>query len=103
MYTDKLLKSLLLFILTVFVIVFGSICILNLTVGESSFFNYLKKKNESIMLEKKLNKKLEERKNLLNEVNILKNSNVINLDILEKETIKKLNRIPSGYKIIITD
>ena len=103
MYTDKLLKSLLLFILTVFVIVFGFICILNLAVGESSFFNYLKKKNESIMLEKKLNKKLEERKNLLNEVNILKNSNVINLDILEKETIKKLNRIPSGYKIIITD
>ena len=103
MYTDKLLKSLLKFILVIFIVVFTLIYLLNLSFGKSSIFNYFKKKDESISLEKKLNKKLEERKNLLNEVNILKNSNVVNLDILEKETIKKLNKIPSGYKIVITD
>ncbi len=100
MQTDKFIKSLLILIFVVFLSIFGIICILNLTIGESSIFKYFKKKNESITLEEKLNKKIEDRKNLLNEVNILKNSNVINLDILEKETIKKLNKIPEGYKII---
>ena len=96
MYTDKFLKSL----LKIFAVIFGLICSFNLIIGESSIFNYFGKKNKSISLEKKLNKKMEERKNLLNEVNILKNSNVIDLDILEKETVKKLNKIPTGYKII---
>ena len=96
MQTDKFIKSL----LVVFLSIFGFICVLNLIVGESSIFKYFKKKNESCTLEKKLDKKIQERKNLLNEVNILKNSNVINLDILEKETVKKLNKIPDGYKII---
>ncbi len=100
MQNDKFIKSLLILIFTIFLIVFGVICLINLTVSKSSIFNYLKKRNESITLEKKLNKKLDERKSLLNEVNIMKNSNVINLDILEKETIKKLNKIPYGYKII---
>ena len=101
MQTDKFITSLLMFILTIFLVVFLVICIVNLTISKSSIFNYFNTKSESARLEKVLNKKLEERENLLSEVNILKNTNVINLDILEKETIKKLNKIPFGYKIII--
>ena len=101
MQNDKFIKSLLMLLFVIFLIIFGIICLINVTVNKSSYFNYLKRKNESITLEKKLNKKLDERKSLLNEVNIIKNSNVINLDILEKETIKKLNKIPVGYKIIV--
>ncbi len=101
MQNDKFIKSLLMLLFVIFLIIFGIICLINVTVSKSSYFNYLKRKNESITLEKKLNKKLDERKSLLNEVNIIKNSNVINLDILEKETIKKLNKIPVGYKIIV--
>ena len=100
MQTDRFLKFLLNSILFIFLIIFGFICTINLFVGKSSIFSYLKLKNQSYTLETKLQKKQEERKNLLHEVNILKNSNVINLDILEKETIKKLNKIPYGYKII---
>lgn len=100
MQTDNFLKFLLIVISIIFLSIFGFICLLNLTVNNSSIFNYIKKKDESIALENKLQKKLEERKDLLNEVNILNNENTINIDILEKETIKKLNKIPVGYKIL---
>ena len=100
MQTDNFFKSLLKYIFFVFLVIFGLICIDNLFIKKSSIFNYFRKKNESYSLEKKLEKKLEERKNLLNDVNILSNKSTIDLDMLEKETIKKLNKIPQGYKIL---
>ena len=69
--------------------------------GKYSIFNYFKQKDKLEVLVKDANVKNEAKQKLLRELSLLKNSSKINLDILEKETIKKLNRIPSGYYIIV--
>ena len=74
--------------------------LINILLGEFNIFNYLNKKNKIDTLTKQLEKRTKVKEKLLYEVNILKNNSVVNLDILEKESIKKLNKIPQSYFII---
>ena len=73
----------------------------NLLTSKYSIFKYLKQKNKTFALKNKLESKLEKKEKLLKKINLLNNSKLVNIDLIEQETIKQLNRIPSGYYIII--
>ena len=97
MYTDSYFIK----IFKVVIVLVAIVCTINLLSGKYSIFNYLKQKSLINTLTKKQNKKAKEKQRLLNEVNLLGDISVINIDIAEKETVKKLNKIPSNYFIII--
>ena len=97
MYTDSYFIK----IFKVVIVLVAIVCTINLLSGKYSIFNYLKQKSLINTLAKKQNKKAKEKQRLLNEVNLLGDTSVINIDIAEKETVKKLNKIPSNYFIII--
>lgn len=97
MYTDSYFIK----IFKVVIVLVAIVCTINLLSGKYSIFNYLKQKSLINTLTKKQNKKAKEKQRLLNEVNLLGDTSVINIDIAEKETVKKLNKIPSDYFIII--
>lgn len=97
MYTDSYFIK----IFKVVIVLVAIVCAINLLSGKYSIFNYLKQKSLINTLTKKQNKKAKEKQRLLNEVNLLGDTSVINIDIAEKETVKKLNKIPSNYFIII--
>lgn len=97
MYTDSYFIK----IFKVVIVLVAIVCTINLLSGKYSIFNYLKQKSLINTLTKKQNKKVKEKQRLLNEVNLLGDTSVINIDIAEKETVKKLNKIPSNYFIII--
>lgn len=97
MYTDSYFIK----IFKVVIVLVAIVCAINLLSGKYSIFNYLKQKSLINTLAKKQNKKAKEKQRLLNEVNLLGDTSVINIDIAEKETVKKLNKIPSNYFIII--
>lgn len=97
MYTDSYFIK----IFKVVIVLVAIVCAINLLSGKYSIFNYLKQKSLINTLAKKQNKKAKEKQRLLNEVNLLGDTSVINIDITEKETVKKLNKIPSNYFIII--
>lgn len=97
MYTDSYFIK----IFKVVIVLVAIVCTINLLSGKYSIFNYLKQKSLINTLTKKQNKKAKEKQRLLNEVNLLGDTSVINIDIAEKETVKKLNKIPSNYFIII--
>ena len=97
MYTDSYFIK----IFKVVIVLVAIVCTINLLSGKYSIFNYLKQKSLINTLAKKQNKKAKEKQRLLNEVNLLGDTSVINVDIAEKETVKKLNKIPSNYFIII--
>lgn len=97
MYTDSYFIK----IFKVVIVLVAIVCTINLLSGKYSIFNYLKQKSLINTLIKKQNKKAKEKQRLLNEVNLLGDTSVINIDIAEKETVKKLNKIPSNYFIII--
>lgn len=97
MYTDSYFIK----IFKVVIVLVAIVCTINLLSGKYSIFNYLEQKSLINTLAKKQNKKAKEKQRLLNEVNLLGDTSVINIDIAEKETVKKLNKIPSNYFIII--
>lgn len=97
MYTDSYFIK----IFKVVIVLVAIVCTINLLSGKYSIFNYLKQKSLINTLAKKQNKKAKEKQRLLNEVNLLGDTSVVNIDIAEKETVKKLNKIPSNYFIII--
>ena len=97
MYTDSYFIK----IFKVVIVLVAIVCTINLLSGKYSIFNYLKQKSLINTLAKKQNKKAKEKQRLLNEANLLGDTSVINIDIAEKETVKKLNKIPSNYFIII--
>ena len=97
MNTDNILFKLLKFI----ILGIGLLSFLNILTSKYSIFNYFHQKGKVSTLTTLLKEKEFEKQKLLNEVEILRNDSVINIDILEKETIKKLNKIPADYKIII--
>lgn len=97
MYTDSYFIK----IFKVVIVLVAIVCTINLLSGKYSIFNYLKQKSLINTLAKKQNKKAKEKQRLLNEVNLLGDTSIINIDIAEKETVKKLNKIPSNYFIII--
>ena len=97
MYTDSYFIK----IFKVVIVLVAIVCTINLLSGKYSIFNYLKQKSLINTLAKNQNKKAKEKQRLLNEVNLLGDTSVINIDIAEKETVKKLNKIPSNYFIII--
>lgn len=97
MYTDSYFIK----IFKVVIVLVAIVCTINILSGKYSIFNYLKQKSLINTLAKKQNKKAKEKQRLLNEVNLLGDTSVINIDIAEKETVKKLNKIPSNYFIII--
>ena len=97
MYTDSYFIK----IFKVVIVLVAIVCTINLLSGKYSIFNYLKQKSLINTLAKKQNKKAKEKQRLLNEVNLLGDTSVINIDIAEKETVNKLNKIPSNYFIII--
>ena len=97
MYTDSYFIK----IFKIVIVLVAIVCTINLLSGKYSIFNYLKQKSLINTLAKKQNKKAKEKQRLLNEVNLLGDTSVINIDIAEKETVKKLNKIPSNYFIII--
>lgn len=96
MNNSKIAKSLILIVFIALILRF----FINILFGEYNIFNYLDKKNKINTLTKQLKEKNKLKEKLLYEVNILKDVNVVNIDILEKETIKKLNKIPKSYFII---
>lgn len=97
MYTDSYFIK----IFKVVIVLVAIVCTINLLSGKYSIFNYLKQKSLINTLIKDQNKKVKEKQRLLNEVSLLGDTSVINIDIAEKETVKKLNKIPSDYFIII--
>lgn len=74
---------------------------INLLVNKYSIFNYFRQQNKIYTLNNILKKKQKEKNVLLTEIELLKNPKVVNFDIIEKETIKKLNKIPPNYYMII--
>ena len=97
MYTENLLTKL----IGTIVVIIGIVFFVNVLFGKYSIFNYFQQKSKIETLTKERNAKLKVKQKLLIELNLLKKSSIVNLDIVEKETIKKLNRIPSGYFIVI--
>ena len=96
MNNSSIVKKLILIVCIALILRF----LINILLGEFNIFNYLNKKNKIDTLTKQLEKRTKVKEKLLYEVNILKNNSVVNLDILEKESIKKLNKIPQSYFII---
>lgn len=87
-------------ITTVFFVSISAIFSLRLLFGKYSIFNYLNKKSYIETLSRELSKKSKVRERLAHQAGILSDTSKVNIDILEEETIKKLNRIPRGYFII---
>ena len=98
MNNSKIAKILVLIVCVALILRF----ITNIFFGKYNIFNYLDAKHKINTLTKQLKEKKKVKEKLLYEANILKDVNVVNIDILEKETIKKLNKIPMSY-FIITD
>lgn len=96
MNNSSIVKKLILIVFIALILRF----LINILLGEFNIFNYLNKKNQINTLTKQLENQTKVKEKLLYEVNILKNNSVVNLDILEKESIKKLNKIPKSYFII---
>ncbi len=81
-----------------------SLCIMycyNISVTKYSIFNYFEQKSKINTLKDVLKKKQHKKTNLLTEIELLNDSKIIYFDIIEKETIKKLNKIPPEYYMII--
>ncbi|MBD5405657.1 hypothetical protein HDR59_03865 [bacterium] len=96
MNNSSIVKKLILIVFIALILRF----LINILLGEFNIFNYLNKKSKIDTLTKQLEKQTKVKEKLLYEVNILKNNSVVNLDILEKESTKKLNKIPQSYFII---
>ena len=97
MTNSSIVKKLILFVFFALVLIF----LKNIIFSKYNIFNYLRHKSKIETLTKQLEKQTKIKEQLLLEINILKNNSVVNLDILEKESIKKLNKIPNSYSIII--
>lgn len=96
MNNSSIVKKLILIVFVALILRF----LINILLGEFNIFNYLNKKNKIDTLTKQLKNQTKVKEKLLYEVNVLKNNSVVNIDILEKESIKKLNKIPKSYFII---
>ena len=73
----------------------------NISAKKYSIFNYFKQKSQINTLKDILKKRQNEKANLLTEIELLNDAKIIYFDIIEKETIKKLNKIPPEYYMII--
>lgn len=73
----------------------------NLLFGKYNIFNYIRKTSliETLTIELKEKNRIRER--LAKKAAILGSSSEVNIDMLESETIRKLNKIPAGYMIIV--
>ncbi|MGN0929503.1 MAG: hypothetical protein ACI4N3_02585 [Alphaproteobacteria bacterium] len=96
MNNSSIVKKLILIVYIALILRF----LINILLGEYNIFNYLDKKKKIDTLTIQLENKTKVKEKLLHEVNILKDESFINIDILEKESIKKLNKIPNSYFII---
>ena len=97
MTNSNIVKRLILFLFFSLILIF----LKNILFSEYNIFNHLRHKSKIETLTKQLEKQTKIKGKLLTEVNILKDNSVVNLDILEEESIKKLNKIPNSYSIII--
>lgn len=97
MSNSSIVKKMILFVFFALIFIF----LKNIVFSEYNIFNYLDKKHKIDTLTKQLEKQTKIKDKLLLEANILKDTKIVNIDILEKESIKKLKRIPNSSFIII--
>ena len=85
MSNSSIVKKLILFVFFALIFIF----LKNIVFSEYNIFNYLDKKHKIDTLTKQLEKQTKIKDKLLLEANILKDTKIVNIDILEKESIKK--------------
>jgi hypothetical protein len=69
--------------------------------GKHNIFNYVRRSNLVNALTVELQEKSRVRDRLQRKASIMGSKSSVDIDILESEAIRKLNRIPDGYIIII--
>jgi hypothetical protein len=73
----------------------------NLLFGKYNIFNYVRKARLTETLITELREKSRVRDRLAKKAAIMGSKSEVDIDMLESEAIRKLNRIPSGYIILV--